>query len=66
MPVATYAADEIESDDWDDEECDHIWEKAMCTEPATCEICGETKGKKLRHTTKFGLCERCEEYQGKK
>lgn len=52
MPVAAYAADEIESDDWDDEECDHIWEKATCTEPATCEICDETKGKKLGSTVR--------------
>lgn len=27
--------------------CDHEWENATCTEPATCSICGETAGDPL-------------------
>ncbi len=49
---------------------EHQWKKATCEEPKTCEICGETKGKKLKHSwveatyeeTKY--CEKCGKTKG--
>lgn len=29
--------------------CDHVWIEATCTEPKTCEKCGETEGEALGH-----------------
>ena len=33
-----------------------------CTTPKTCTVCGSTFGLPLGHTTKRGLCERCNEF----
>lgn len=43
----------------------HVWEEATCTEPRTCEVCGETEGEPLGHDwedrDKAGkrVCRRC-------
>lgn len=36
--------------------CDHEWENATCTEPATCSICGETAGDPLGHNWAEATC----------
>lgn len=40
---------------------EHEYTEATCTEPETCTICGETKGKALGHTVDIGVCTRCKE-----
>ena len=48
-------------------ECEHKWKDATCTEPKSCELCGETDGEPLGHdfsqATFFaeGKCSRCDE-----
>ena len=37
----------------------HKWKDATCEEPKICEVCGETEGKPLGHTVKYGECSRC-------
>ena len=50
---------------------EHQWEKATCEEPKTCEICGETKGEKLKHSwieatyEEAKHCEKCGKTKGK-
>lgn len=34
----------------------HTWEKATCTDPKTCEICGKTKGDPLGHDWRDADC----------
>ena len=36
--------------------CDHEWERANCTDPKTCEKCGETKGEPRGHSWKAATC----------
>lgn len=38
---------------------DHEWLAATCTTPQTCSVCGATSGSALGHTTRFGICSRC-------
>ena len=38
-------------------ECEHEWLDATCTDPKTCEKCGETKGDALDHKWKDATCE---------
>ncbi len=51
-------------------ECDHEWEDATCTDPETCELCGETFGKPLGHDweeatcTEPKTCKTCGETEG--
>ncbi len=47
------------------QECSHSWVSATCTEPKTCNICGETSGAALGHTTQTGICTRCNQNFGK-
>lgn len=35
---------------------EHVWTKATCTEPTTCEECGETEGEPLGHTWAEATC----------
>lgn len=48
----------------------HTWKNATCTEPETCEECGETRGKELGHRWQAGsctepeVCSRCGETRG--
>lgn len=50
--------------------CSHEWTEATCTEPKTCEKCGETEGGALGHRwidatcTEPKTCSRCSETQG--
>ena len=50
--------------------CFHDWEKATCTEPATCTRCGKTMGEPLGHDwdsatcTQPKTCKRCGETMG--
>lgn len=49
---------------------EHVWRDATCTEPATCEECGETNGEPLGHTwaeatcTEPATCTVCGETEG--
>ena len=49
---------------------EHVWKAATCTEPATCEECGETEGEPLGHTwveatcTEPKICSVCGETEG--
>ena len=36
--------------------CDHEWNNATCTEPATCSVCGETAGDPLGHNWAETTC----------
>ena len=45
--------------------CSHDWSVATCTAPKTCELCGETSGSALGHTTETGICSRCDKNFGK-
>ncbi len=40
-------------------ECDHVWETATCTTPATCKKCGKTEGGLGEHNIKNGVCLIC-------
>ena len=48
----------------------HEWKRATCTEPETCNLCGETRGEPLGHDWKEATCEtpktcaRCGETEG--
>lgn len=48
----------------------HDWQEATCTEPKTCNKCGETEGEALGHTweeatcTEPKTCSRCRETEG--
>lgn len=35
---------------------EHVWKEATCTEPATCEECGETQGEPLGHEWEDATC----------
>lgn len=48
-----------------EQECSHSWASATCTIPKTCNICGETSGTALGHTTQTGVCSRCNQNFGK-
>ncbi len=39
--------------------CDHEWETATCTTPATCKKCGKTEGGLGEHSIKNGVCLNC-------
>lgn len=51
--------------------CEHEWERANCTDPKTCEKCGETKGAPRGHSWKAATCtepktcEDCKATEGK-
>lgn len=51
--------------------CKHEWADATCTEPKTCELCGETEGEPLGHEweeatcTEPKTCRNCGETEGK-
>lgn len=51
--------------------CKHEWKDATCTEPKTCELCGETEGEPLGHKwedatcTEPKTCAVCGETEGK-
>ena len=36
--------------------CGHQWQAATCTEPKTCEVCGETEGSALGHSWQDATC----------
>ena len=36
--------------------CKHQWSKATCTEPQTCSLCGDTKGKPIGHKFSNATC----------
>ncbi len=65
------AADAIAEDVRMAELFGHTWKEATCTEPRTCEVCGETRGKPLGHDwedadcTEPRTCSRCGETKGK-
>lgn len=50
--------------------CSHVWADATCTQPKTCERCGETEGEPLGHDwteatcTEAKTCTRCGEVDG--
>lgn len=35
---------------------EHVWQKATCTSPKTCSICGKTEGESLGHDWKAATC----------
>ncbi len=49
---------------------EHVWKDASCTEPETCELCGETRGASLDHLWRSAdcsapeTCARCGETRG--
>ena len=51
-------------------DCKHEWNEASCTEPKTCELCGETEGEPIGHRyneascTEPKTCELCGETEG--
>lgn len=62
--------EEYSAEDEQEEMHEHEWIEATCTEPKTCEICGETEGKALGHDWMEATydnpktCRRCEETEG--
>ena len=50
--------------------CSHQWKDATCTDPVTCELCGEVQGGPLGHywidatCTSAEMCKRCGERKG--
>ncbi len=54
------------------EACDHEWEKANCTTPNTCFLCGKTSGEALGHDWKEATCtspktcSKCNKTEGEK
>jgi hypothetical protein len=38
---------------------EHTWEGATCESSSICSVCNEIKGDALGHTTKLGVCSRC-------
>ncbi len=54
----------------DEDDCNHVWADATCTEPKTCILCEATEGEALGHTggaptcTSLGVCTRCTENYG--
>lgn len=42
----------------------HVIEPATCDKPGYCDSCGAIVEKAMGHTTKNGICERCQEYIG--
>lgn len=54
------------------EECNHKWIDATCSEPKTCSLCKETEGEKLEHKwvdatcTEPKTCSFCKETDGEK
>ena len=40
-------------------DCKHEWNEASCTEPKTCELCGETEGEPIGHRYSDGYCLEC-------
>ncbi len=48
-----------ESNSQDTNSCIHQYSSATCTEPQKCNICGETQGSALGHTSSTSTCTRC-------
>ncbi|MBQ9768395.1 MAG: hypothetical protein IJW37_09865 [Lachnospiraceae bacterium] len=52
--------------------CEHAWQEATCTTPATCEVCGTTEGEALTHDFMVAtcaqpeVCGRCGEERGER